>query len=476
MKKLLAFFLVAVMVLGLVGCAGSGGQAQAEDGLQAGFGRENITPLNYQVHLQGGDWKSRISEGYLDYLYTTCIAMKQGEDTVLLFTMDVKVATDNFVDEAKAAVSKATGVPEIHILMNATHTHSGVAIRYSWEGVQVYKQEFNAACAKAAQDAIADLSAAEIYAGSTEATGMANVRHYLMKDGTYAGSNFGSWESGIVDHVRPADCEMQLVKLQRAAEDKKDILLMSFPSHATFNEHGNVLSADFPGPTRDYVEANSDCLAAFFQGASGDQTPGSHIEGRAYSKDYREYGQKLGQFAVEALPTLTAQADGGITVTTKEYVANTNQKGLDKLVEARTVKDMISELGKDSEPVKAAMKELGFHSTIQINWMFTRAELGPTKSMNLTTLTVGDLAFVLAPYEMFAQSGQAIKTRSPYENTFLITLAEGSFNYLPTSEAFDYECYESHCSYFAQGTAEALVEEYLGMLQSHKDGGAAEAN
>ena len=151
--------------------------------LLTGFGRADITP-DYSVHIQGGPWKVRISKGYLDKLYATCIAMKQGEDTVLLFTLDLKVATHNMVDEARIAVSQATGIPEEYVLMNATHTHSAPALRYEWDGVERYRKEFNSACVAAATEAMADLSASEIYAGSTQTENLTNVRHYRMNDGT----------------------------------------------------------------------------------------------------------------------------------------------------------------------------------------------------------------------------------------------------------------------------------------------------
>jgi len=435
-------------------------------GLLAGFGRADITP-DYPVHIQGGPWKARVSTGYLDRLYATCIAMKQGRDTALLFTLDLKVATHNMVDEARIAVSQATGIPEENVLMNATHTHSAPALRYEWEGVERYRQEFNAACVKAARDAMADLSPAGLYAGSTQTEKLVHVRHYRMNDGTIAGSNFGKWASGAASHIRPADSELQLVRFART-DGRKDILLMSFPCHGTFHGNDNILSADFPGPAREYIESHSNCLAAFFQGASGDQTPGSRLEGLAID-DYREHGYTLGKYALDALDTLKKQADGAIKLTSREVSCGTNKTNLDKLDKAIAVCELVEKYGPRSEEVKSAVRQYGFSSRIDASWTRIRAKLEDTKSMVLKTLTVGGIAFVLAPYEMFGQSGKDLKTRSPFDNTFLITLYEGSYNYIPTRECCDYNCYEFQCSYFEKGTAEKLIEEYLDMLHTHKE-------
>ncbi|MBR4864086.1 MAG: hypothetical protein IKU07_05865 [Oscillospiraceae bacterium] len=463
MKKLLAFLLAAVLVLGLFGCGGAE-EAKKPEGLLTGFGKVDITPAG-TVHLQGGDWANRRSNGLLDLLFVTCVAIQEGDTTVLLYTMDFKVATDNFVDPAKAAVSAATGVPQEYILFNATHTHSATALRYKWDGVENHKNNFTAAAVNAATAAIADLSPTEIYAGSTQTENMTFVRHYVDATGQVVLRT----DPALKAHYREADGEMQLVKFARSAEDKKDILLMSFPSHATFNEGGLEISADYPSPTRDYVEANSDCLVAFFQGASGNQTPDSRVPGMAKnSSDYRTYGQKLGQYAVDALPTLTKVEGQSIKLNSRNFTAGTNKKNTDKLVAAKDVVAISQQFGRNSAEEKAALEKYGFAMYLEASWTITRANLDPTMTMELKTFSVGDLSFVIAPYEMFGHNGTDIKTQSVFDNTFLITCSEGAFNYIASTDAFDFNSYESYCCYFEQGTAEKLVTEYLDMLAELK--------
>ena len=110
--------------------------------LMAGYGRADITP-DYPVHMQGGNWRGRVSTGILDTLYATCIALTVGEQTVLLYTTDLKLVTKNFSEVTRDEISAATGVPRENIYLSATHTHSSVAIRYPWEGVEEYRAFFN---------------------------------------------------------------------------------------------------------------------------------------------------------------------------------------------------------------------------------------------------------------------------------------------------------------------------------------------
>ncbi len=452
----------------MFGCAGSGKgeeDAPAAAGLQVGFGKENFSPSD-PVPLQGGDWKNRISTGMLDYLFVTCIAITNGDDTVLIYTIDQKVTTDNFADVAKAEISSATGVPQENILINATHTHAATALRYNWEGVEAQRKKFSDAAVKAAQTALSDRSAAEIYAGGVQTQDLTFVRHYVLADGTPTNDRTNP---GITDHYREADQELQIVKFARSAENKKDIVLLSFPSHATINEGGLEISADYPAPTRDYVEAKTGALVAFFQGASGNQAPDSLIPGKSpYGEDYRKYGEVLGEYAVSALPTLKKVEGDSVKLTTKTFTGPTNKKNMDKLVGAQEVGLLREQYGNNAPEVQAAMEKYGFVTYLEASWTVIRSKTEDTMSMDLRTLAVGDLSFVFAPYEMFGHHGTDIKKQSPYENTFIVTCSEGSLNYIASTDAFDFNSYESYCCYFAQGTGEKLVEEFVSMLTATK--------
>lgn len=429
--------------------------------LLAGYGRQNITP-DKPVHIAGGNWRGRISESVLDPLYATCIALKMGEETFLLYTLDLKVTTKNITNPARAFISEATGVPEQNVLLSATHTHSSVATRYTWDGAEEYKNFFYAACAEAAKEAIADLGEAELFTGSTQTQGLTFVRHYRMNDGTVCGSAFGDPSSGYKCHIRPSDEELQLVKLCRAG--KKDIVLLSFPCHGTFQGNGKVLSADWVGPARDHIEQNSESLVAIFQGASGDQTPGSRIPGLAF-KDYALHGQKLGDYAMAALPGLKKTVPTKLQQHRRLEIFPVNKKNMDKLSIAQEVMELVSKHGATSQEVKDKMIGSGLASRYEANWLIVRSKAGDETDLEPAVLHLGNMAFILAPYEMFSEQGKYIKEHCPLDQAFIITCFDGSFNYISSKECFDYDCYESQCCYFERGTAEKLAEIYVDMMK-----------
>lgn len=441
MKKLFCMILACVMLLGLAACGGQGStetQPKEEAGLQVGFGRTNITP-SFSVALQGGDYTKRMSQGVLDNLYATCIAIRSGDETVLLYTIDVKLMTGSFVEPMKMAISMKTGIPQNNIFLSATHTHSGPAVRYSWDGSSRYLAEFNDNVVGAAELALKDLAPASMSAGGVMTEGLAYVRHYVLLDGTIGGPNFGSDNTPRKEHVRDADAELQMVRFSR--EDKKDILMLGFGAHCTMNGQQTdlMLSADYPAPTREHIEnTDSDLLVAFFQGASGDQVPSSSVDDKS-TNEYREHGKRLAQYALDALSTLKPVEGEKISFANQTMTYATNKKDLDKTE--------------------------GFNGRFEQKWIGIRAKLPATRDMVLRAVTVGNLGFVFAPYEMFGEQGRYIKDHSPCDVTLVATCGEGDNSYLAASKGgFEYNSYEAQVCYYAEGVAEQAAKDFVDIL------------
>jgi hypothetical protein len=156
MRKIICILLAAVLLLGLCACGGEGGAGGKKDGLQVGFGRESIVPDITGVEIAGGDASARLSDGYLDEVAATCIAITEGDQTILLYTIDF-IVVDKNVYAAQPEIAEATGIPEENIILNTTHTHSGVSIRSKWDGVDAYRAKYRAAAVEAVRKLSADV-------------------------------------------------------------------------------------------------------------------------------------------------------------------------------------------------------------------------------------------------------------------------------------------------------------------------------
>ena len=468
MKKFLAAILLVTMVLSLCAC-GSSGASGKKGGLQVGFARADATPVN-GVNISGGDSKNRLSTGYRDPITVTCVAFSTGGDTFLVYTMDYISADDSYTAAAEALIAEATGVTADRIIMNCTHTHSGPAIAYDYDSIAPYREVFNKAAVKAAENAIADMAPAKIYGGATDTEGLVFVRHYEMMDGTFAGANYGSFSGTIKGHAYEGDDQVQVIRFTR--EDKKDIVLVSNPAHATAvsGTDRDLLSADIAYSVRNYVETNADCHVAYFIGAAGDQVPSSRIPAEGSTEDYLVYGERMGKYIVDALPGLGELASGAAAVQTVSYTGKTIKEGVERLEDAKKAREVINQYGNSAPESKAAAAQYGFSSVYQATAIVARAGRGDTQTMTLNTLSLGDMAFVFAPYEMFSENGLYIKENSPYPMTFVVTCSEEHQGYLPSVNGFRVECYETHVTVYERGTAETLADTYIEMLTETKNG------
>lgn len=468
MKKVICIFLCAFMLLSLFACGGGGNeetQPSQPQTLQVGFGREEITP-EIPTHLSGGSDANRIHTGVLDRLYVTCIAITDASgNTVLLFTQDLQSTVGAVTDPVIVKVANETGVPAENIFVAATHTHSAPTQQGNWPGVQAFRPIYTNGMIYAAKAAMKDRSAATIQAGSTKADGYVFTRHYLMKDGSYAGSSYGNLQDALIErHTYEADTTVQIINFVR--DGKKNVVMMNLGIHPTFNGSAALLnvSADAPSPIRDHIEQNSNSLVAYFMAPAGDQTAESRYT--PHGLDYRAYGKKVGQLVVDALPTLNNVADGNINLKNFDFTANCNHSGMERLEEAKKLYEIFTKQGYAASNPLA--KQAGFESIYEARAIVDHSTLPETQDIRLAAMSLGDLSLIFASFEMFGNTGTYIRDNSPYENTFIITQAMDTHSYIPSDIGFEVGCYEAYATKFEQGTAQKIADAFIEALNEFK--------
>lgn len=469
MKKEFSLLLAACMVLGAFGC----GQQTEKAGLKVGFGRCDITP-SYSVPLAGyGRSDSRMSDGFLDKLYATCIAVTDGDgSTVLLLTVDSVCAYTAQVETVRQAVTEATGVPADRILYHGTHSHSAPDLGYTHiPSILRYKEEFLAGVAKAAGEAMADRAAATIQAGTAYTENMNFVRHYTTEEGV-AGDNFGNMLAKLTGHVSQADNRLAAVRFCR--EGKKDVVLVNYQAHPkmvstsqTQNSHNRLfLSADYVGTTRSYVEQQADVLFAFFLGAAGNLNNYSQIAQENRTLDYKVYGQLLGDYVLDALSGATPVAGDAVRITGRVMEIPVDHSE-DHLIEAAKKVAAAWNGGATAADALAAGAEPAIISPYHATSIINRYSDPEThKKLELMAFSVGEVGFVAAPYEMFDSNGCYIREQSPFPLTCVFSCSNGAYAYVADENAFSYYSYEAYNRRFPRGTAESLAETMVKMLDA----------
>lgn len=422
MKRFLCLTLAVLLALGLLAC---GGNAEKEEGkaekpawagqFAVGYGRADVTP-DHSVGMRGfGD--VRQSTGVLNKLYITCIAVTDETDnTVLLYTFDCKNMGEAKLRTIREAVAAKTEIPVEKIFIGATHTHS------SPDAIEEYVTFSAEKAVLAAQDALADRDVATIEYAAGDVPNMTFVRHYVTNKGNVVGDNFYPDGAGSrVKHTTEADKQMRIIRVNR--EGKKPIVMVNWMGHAStassswteFGKiHRNYLTSDYIGACREYVESKLDCNFAMFMGASGNLNVVGALDGENKGITTPQYAEKLGNSVLSILETMTAGTTGKVSVETGKL----------------------------------------------------ESQYGP---LSVNAIGFGSIGIITGSMEMFDTTSMAIREKSPYDITFVMTLTNGSAGYMPTKECFGYpNCYEVREGGFFEGSAEQAVEIYSDLLAKTK--------
>ena len=467
MKKIFSLILVCLLIT-LTACGNTQNPPETTSNqqaavLQAGFGKESITP-DAPVGMRGyGDPDTRKSGVVLDPIYATCIAFHDGSQTFLVYTVDVCGLGETETTYIRDYVTAFMDIPAENIFIGATHTHSAPQPFQdaAWDNILVN------ACLNAAMAATADLAPIQLEATTATLESMNFVRHYLMNDGTYYGSNFGSIASGFKAHaLEYPDRQIVLLKLNRT--DKKDILMVNWQGHpasAARQDDYTGISADFVGYTRNALETETGMLVAYYTGASGNTNTKSLIESENVknNNNYKDYGKQLAKEILAILPNLTPMDGTDMKATRVAFEAEIDHSWDHMLKEANEVYEVW--MYESQSEGNTLGKKYGFTSGFQARAIRTRAALPATQPRELRAFRVGPIGFTTGTYEMFSDHSQYVKENSPFDITFIITGCDG---YIGNEASYTYRSYESDTGMFASGTGEKIAAEYVKLLNAVK--------
>ena len=431
-----------------------------------GYSRVCITPRE-SVPLAGyGNTDKRMSQSVSSDLCSTCLAFTdETGESALIVTNDLILTNASWAQAVRESMAQATGVKLDHILVSATHTHSGPDMgNTKHESVQNYRRGILQWMTQAAVDAMADRKPAAFYVGTTRIEKVNFVRHYVLDDGSYCGDNFGSSIGHkYVGSTTEADRTMQILKIAR--EGGKDILMVNWQTHPHrgAGEDKLAITSDIVGAMRDSMEERTGCHFAYFSGAGGNINTRSRIKELNLEGNHIVCGQYMADHAIAALDSLQPLATGPIYAVTDTLTADINHT-MDHLAEFGLELRREWERTGDVAACKEAGKPYGIHSPYHALAIYSKSKMGPNREIPMFAVSIGDLAFVGAPYEMFDTNGQQIKWGSPFPNTFVYSCCNDYVGYIPSAYGYEHGCYEADCTPLAAGTGERLAIGYIQML------------
>jgi neutral ceramidase len=461
---------VWALLIALGFCASS---AAAADELHAGVAVVDITPP--PGYRMAGYFNERFNTGTHDPLQAKALVLRQGEHRgALVFCDLVSIALDVSA-KARELAEGQTGIPAGHILVHATHSHTGPlyqgAMRDYFHAQAIAKSGTDAReavdysallsqrIADAVEQASRQLRPVALQAGTGRQRGLSFNRRFHMQDGTVR-FNPGKLNRDIIRPAGPIDPDVGML-LVKSPDGKQNIAGLTIFALHLDTVGGTEYSADYPF----YLERTlRQDLGAGFVSLFGIGTCGdiNHVDVTSKSpqkgqEEAARIGTALAETVIGELPGLKPLSHPSFAVRRAVVEVPAQKYGDDEVAQARAG---MAKIGSREMPFLDQVK------TVKIVSLQGRPEKLPLE-IQVFRLS-GDTAIVGLPGEVFVELGLAIKQASPFERTFVIELCNDGVHYVPTKKAFAEGSYETVNSLITPGGGEQLVETAVRLLKELK--------
>jgi hypothetical protein len=428
--------------------------------LQVGFGVGDITP-DVGAEMPGG-FTRRKGSGVLDKLLAAACVIHDGDKTVALVGIDALFITRPTVEIARRSIQKATKIPGEHVVIGASHTHTGgpIASCLGCDADPKYLEKVAIAIAAAVGNAWNSLHAAEIGVGAGSEGGISFNRRFLMRDGkeiTHPGKPGTEHHADIVAPAGPIDPEVGVL----AARDPKGKIagvVVNFACHSTV-VGGDQFSSDYAGFLRKHLQGHygAEMPVVFLLGPCGDITQVDNLStSRDFGKDHADMmGAKLAGEAIRTINRMTWLTEAPVAVAVESV-----------LLPLRPEPDPEAErppfgLGSDNS------KDIADAYAKERKLVAEERKNTPKLTCEVQGVRIGPLGIATNGAEYFCEYGLRIKKASKMKPTWVVSLANEWIGYVPTAQAFvggGYEPRTARSSKLSIDSGQRLLETALRAL------------
>jgi neutral ceramidase len=414
--------------------------------LLAGAAQVDITPKR-PMHLYGYPHVERTSTGVHDPLMASALYVRAGSGEALFISVDIIFVSKAMAARVRRRISSDIGVAEDSIVVSATHTHSGPGtVRYLSNEADPTVPPPDAGFLHELEDGI-------VQAANRAVTGCCPAEAGLVvANGACTGGNRR-------DSAGPNNPRVPVLAVRDDQQQFVALLLVCSMHPTVLHEDSTVISADFVGATRRYLQENlagERCPVLHHCGACGNQSP-RHVT-RANSMDEAtRVGRELGQSIERAISQLSYTDEIeitcdhiGVRLPLRSFPAEAH--AMEALTHAQARFAALRRNGADRTAIRTAECDVfGAEETLTLAKAASegRIETYAESCMpaEVQYIGLGPWKFVALPGELFVEFGLAIESASP--NTFVITLANGELQgYLVTEDSVAEGGYEASNAIF----------------------------
>jgi hypothetical protein len=442
------------------------GKYSADMGLafRAGAAQVDITPRDSQF-LYGYPHVRRYSTGIHDPLFSSALYLSDGKTETVIVANDIIFVGKALVKETRKRISEATKIPSANIMITATHTHSGPVT------VDYISSERDPVVPKADPRYLSLLQEGMISAAVRACGNSAPATVDLsVADGTGVGTNRR-------DPSGPVDPETPVMAVRHANSSGYIACMLVFSMHPTvLHEDSTLISCDFPGVVRRYLQSNylgEDCPVLYHTGPAGNQSPRHVVRGNTFAEAER-LGTILGKAAGAVLTGMDFSGSyplkcirAFLDLLGREFPSVEDSRK--KLVDAKKRFEDLKQTRGDAREIRTAECDwFGAEETASLALAARDGRISAyydaCMPAEVQVIRIGPWSFVGWQGEIFVEYALAVKRK--FQDTFIISLANGELQgYIVTEEAAFEGGYEASNSLFKHESGNMMVEKTASLLE-----------
>lgn len=365
-------------------------------------------------------------------IYGTIFVFEKDEIKTVFISIDnigMLVEDTNMIREQ---VASRLHIPFERITVVYTHTHSGPETVGEQPLVKSYKTILVNNVVHGAVTANNNLRICEVGWGVTTGDIGVNRRERTSDGRAKMGTNI----EGVVDK------RIGMLAIRNAETKELSGIVVFCTAHPNvLKGDSDVLSADYPGMTREILEKIVNCPVIIVQGAAGNV----NAKYRGSREALTQMAYTLSGHVLTMLPTVT-------------YSPIVNLRTVSSMVQMK-LKD-IPEINEIRSMARSAEKQWGVNTDEWLTIVLEKYKQGIRQlriDLEVQLFQVNDGMFFGIPMEPFSETALEVKESLQNELAFFCGYTNGYIGYLPTKEEFAYGGYEVELSPIVYGMVTNLL-------------------
>lgn len=408
-------------------------RAEGKSPLFVGVSRIDITPTDLTDLTNA--WQKPLEKVH-DHTYARALVLKSGSAIAAVVTVEIGEMGDS--SSVRERIEKEVGIPADNILIASTHDHSIARVgvfgpkpggKPGQTSSVAYTNKVWSDIVEAVRQADANLQPARFGIG----TGISDV-NVQRNEYTPKGYIYGNVIAG------PSDKTVWVLKFETLSGEPIAFFINHGVHSVVMGPDNRELTGELSGVTAHFVEQyyQNKVVALWTMGPAGDQNP------RYQNWDPNTLKLREPDFSLmETLGRMLGE-------------------------EVVRVAGNISSMEADAQ-VRTAYKTItcpgeSIDRTAEKKGVYRRFDIGPV-SFRLSLLMLNDVAFAGVSTEVVTNIYYHLRKESPFTNTMLVSMTNGTLGYLTDDESYGRSSYSARGTPAKQGCAEAgIVDGFVDMM------------